>query len=548
MKIKAIYLLLLLAFTLGCAEPEIPLNTWTPYDQSKEIEENKEHSIKRMRYKRIQSQHSDRNALFTSFKKELSKFTQADHDRLKPLILEQNIPTLQQHLKAGKLTYEALTLFYLYRIYHFELQRETYLNAIISLNPNVIENARERDKNKSEPTSPLYGMPILIKDNINATPMATTAGAAVFTENFPERDAFIVEKLRSEGALILGKVNLSEWAYYFCQGCPVGYSALGGQTLNPYGRKMFESGGSSSGSGVTVAANYAVAALGSETSGSILSPSGKNSVVGLKPTIGSISRSGIVPISSSLDTAGPMAKNVIDAAILYNAIIGKDSLDGYSFAAERVGYESLPLASLKGKRLGLIRAFESDSLMQIAIAKMEAAGAEIIPIDPPETPMNQFRKLLDVDMHSDLPIYISAYAGPLVTVKTAADIVAFNRTDTLLHAPYGQAILERVATEETTQADFEQDKLAMMQEAKNYFLIPMQEHQIEAIISIDNRTAGYAAMAHFPALSVPMGYLMNGEPQNITFIAPSQHEPLLFTIGAAFEHLHPARKTPLLFQ
>ena len=152
----------------------------------------------------------------------------------------------------------------------------------------------------------MYGMPVLIKDNINTSGMPTTAGAIALLENENTEDAFIIKKLKEAGALILGKSNLSEWAYYFCGTCPVGYSATGGQTLNPYGRAIFESGGSSSGSGASVAANYAVAAVGTETSGSITSPSSQNSVVGLKPTIGLLSRTGIVPISTTLDTPGPM--------------------------------------------------------------------------------------------------------------------------------------------------------------------------------------------------------------------------------------------------
>ena len=151
-------------------------------------------------------------------------------------------------------------------MYRHELERSTFLNALISLNPLVLDQARKCDKErKEELTHPLYGMPILLKDNIDAVPMATTAGAAVLAQNYPKEDAFIVKQLKNKGALILGKVNMSEWAYYFCQGCPLGYSALGGQTLNPYGRKIFETGGSSSGSGVAVAANYAVAAIGTET-------------------------------------------------------------------------------------------------------------------------------------------------------------------------------------------------------------------------------------------------------------------------------------------
>ncbi|MCH1433558.1 MAG: amidase, partial [Flavobacteriaceae bacterium] len=289
---KPIYTLLsiFLVVCLGCTPNSASLNQWEAYDETEELAANADHPIARMRYKRIQSKHSDRNALFLPFKKELSGFNQEDHDALKSYILEQDIPSIQKHINSGHLTYEELTLFYIYRMYRFELDRTRFLNAIISLNPNVMEQARQHDRDRQEGMDhPLYGMPILLKDNIDTTPMATTAGAAAMANNFPAQDAFIVEKLKAKGALILGKVNMSEWAYYFCQGCPVGYSAFGGQTLNPYGRRIFETGGSSSGSGVAVAANYAVAAIGSETSGSILSPSGKNSVVGLKPTIGALS-------------------------------------------------------------------------------------------------------------------------------------------------------------------------------------------------------------------------------------------------------------------
>ncbi len=175
-------------------------------------------------------------------------------------------------------------------------------------------------------------MPILLKDNIGAAGMITTAGSVALADN-NAGDAFITKRLKEENAIILGKANLSEWAYFLCTGCPVGYSAVGGQTINPYGRLQFESGGSSSGSGVSVAANYAVAAIGSETSGSILSPSSQNNLVGLKPTIGLLSRSGIVPISSHLDTPGPMTKNVVDNAIVLQALTGKDAADSYSYTS-----------------------------------------------------------------------------------------------------------------------------------------------------------------------------------------------------------------------
>ena len=542
------FLLLIGVFLSSCHTEEGQLAQWVAYDETEELQANQEHPVKRMRYKRIQSKHSDRNTFFIPFKVALLQFAESEYERLKPLILEQDMLRIQEHVQKGNLTYEQLTLFYLYRIYRFETARDTYLNAIIALNPLVLEQARMRDQNRAQELShPLYGMPILLKDNINALPMATTAGAAAFKDNIPSDDAFLVKRLKAKGALILGKVNLSEWAYYFCQGCPLGYSAMGGQTLNPYGRKTFESGGSSSGSGVAVAANYAVAAIGSETSGSILSPSGKNSVVGLKPTIGAVSRSGVVPISSTLDTAGPMTKNVVDNAILMNALVGEDPTDSYSFKSRPIFYQGLDTVSLKGKRLGIFTAFEKDSLMQLSLKKMKAAGAEIISFDPPEIELQNFRRLLDVDMRSDLPKYIKNHAAQDLPFDSVQDVVAFNKKDTLLHAPYGQGIFLRIAQETLSQEEFKSEKERLMQQAKIYFQA-FEALDLDAVISIDNSTASYAAAAHYPALGVPMGYLSNGQPKNLTFIAPSKQEQLLLELGAAFERLTQARKLPELFQ
>ena len=177
-----------------------------------------------------------------------------------------------------------------------------------------------RDRLGNDNINSIFGIPILLKDNIGFESLPTTAGAYVLKDNYTD-DAFITKKLKSEGAIILGKTNLSEWANYFCSGCPNGYTSLGGQTLNPYGRKIIDTGGSSSGSGVATASNLSSVSLGSETSGSILSPSSANSLVGMKPTIGNVSRSGIIPISSTLDTAGPMTRSIIDNIIVYLSLI-----------------------------------------------------------------------------------------------------------------------------------------------------------------------------------------------------------------------------------
>ena len=548
MKLHPLTFLVWILF-LGCKPSTPQLNRWEPYDETSELISNAEHPISRMQYKRIQSKHTDRNSFFTPFQKDLVEFTQTDYEILKPLILEQDIPSIQKQVQQGHLTYEQLTLFYIYRMYRHELERSTFLNALISLNPLVLDQARKCDKErKEELTHPLYGMPILLKDNIDAVPMATTAGAAVLAQNYPKEDAFIVKQLKNKGALILGKVNMSEWAYYFCQGCPLGYSALGGQTLNPYGRKIFETGGSSSGSGVAVAANYAVAAIGTETSGSILSPSGKNSVVGLKPTVGTLSRSGIIPISSSLDTAGPMTKNVIDNAILMNALQGEDARDKYSFHSIPVRFNHLDSMRLKGKRLGLYRSFAEDSLMQNAVVKMKNAGANIIVFDPPEVEIDQFRALLDVDMRSDLPKYFNTFANSNLELDSIKDVVAFNLKNDTLHAPYGQEIFLGILEEDRSQVEFEPQKKELKQFASTYFHKIIEKHDLDALLSIDNNSARNAAAAHFPALGVPMGYTVNGQPKNLTFIAPPQQEQLLLELGAAFERLSKSRKPPVLFQ
>jgi len=545
---KSRIITLVAVLTLSCENTFVPLNQWVSYDETEELKSNENHPINRMRFKRIQSKHSDRNTFFTPFEKELSQFSETDYEQLKPLILEQDILSIQNYIQQGELTYEQLTLFYLYRIYRFETDKNTYLNAIISLNPEVLSQARLCDKNREKALQhPLYGIPILLKDNINATPMATTAGAAAFQNNYPQEDAFLVKRLREKGGLILGKVNLSEWAYYFCSGCPLGYSAMGGQTLNPYGRKQFETGGSSSGSGVAVAANYASVAIGSETSGSILSPSGKNSVVGLKPTIGAVSRSGVVPISSTLDTAGPMTKNVLDNAIVMSVLVGEDPTDEYSYSSNPISYQVLDTVSLKGKRLGVFKAFEKDSLMGSVLSKIKNAGAEIVSIDPPEVVLKNFRRLLDVDMRADLPKYIKNYGAQGLEFESVQDVIAFNLKDSLLHAPYGQEIFLRVAGETRTQEDFKEDKEELMRLAKSYFQ-SIEQQQLDAILSIDNYTASYAAAAHYPALGVPMGYTSDGQPQNLTFIAPSRQEQTLLELGAAFERLVSARKFPVLFQ
>jgi len=543
---KIIFLLLFITTAIGCqiSKEKQPKVIFKKYNETLALEKQQNHKKSRMQFKLFQSKYLDMNAIFKPFETDLGYFSEEDYMALKPFILEQDIPTLQKNIKLGNISYEKLTLFYLYRIRKFESDSTKSLNSIISLNPNILKEARARDKNKKENTEySIYGMPVLLKDNINTKDVPTTAGAIALVENKNTADAFVVEKLRKKGALILGKVNLSEWAYFFCSGCPLGYSAVGGQTLNPYGRGVFETGGSSAGSGVAVAANFAVAAVGTETSGSITSPSSLNSVVGLKPTIGVFSRTGIVPISSTLDTPGPMTKNIIDSAIFMNAMRGFDQTDAVSKELAIDYLKNGFKQKLKGRRLGVIKSLLTDSIYAATVRKLIRAGAELIEISPPEVALNGFLTLLNIDMRNDLPKYLAAYADKRIAVTSIKDIVAFNLKDSLLRAPYGQQLFEGIVEDKTTLAALEIIKTNLTNSGRKYFQA-LKDDDLEAVLSINNYHSGFAAVANYPTLTVPMGYKNSGEPISLTFIGTPLSERKLLEIGYAFEQLTKVRKIP----
>ena len=527
----------------ACKEKQ-PDVIFKKYDETDALISQQNHKRKRMQFKLFQSKVLDMNDVFKPFQEDLAYFSEEDYQSLKPLILEQDIPSLQKSVKEGKLSYEKLTLFYLYRIRKFESDSTKSLNSIIALNPNVIEEARKKDKSKKDISDfSIYGMPILLKDNINTKEMPTTAGALALAENIKTEDAFIVKKLKESGALILGKVNLSEWAYFFCSGCPLGYSAVGGQTLNPYGRAEFETGGSSAGSGVAVAANFAVAAVGTETSGSITSPSSQNSVVGLKPTIGVLSRSGIVPISSTLDTPGPMTKNVVDNAIFMDAMSGYDKNDNATKELEEEYYQNGFSNSFKGKRIGVLTSLLSDSIYASTIEKMKKVGVELVEITPPEISFNGFITLLNIDMKYDLPKYLRTNADKAVTVKSVNDVVVFNQQDSLLRAPYGQQLFNGIVKDETTLEELEVIKANLRAEGEKY-LQALEDEGLDAILSINNYHSGIAAVSFHPTLTVPMGYKTTGEPISLTFVGKPFDERNLLELGYAFEQLTKVRKMP----
>ena len=526
---------------LSCSDTSIIV--WENYDESIEIEENSNHEISRMRYKRLQSLTKDRNEIFKPFHDFLKSYDVSYHNSIKDLIINQDITSIQSHISKGKFNYEDLVKFYLYRIYKFEMDKDLYLNSIISLNPEIINEAKELDRNNN-PDNLLYGIPILVKDNINVEGMVTSAGASVFKDNLIDANSTVIKNLKINNALILGKLNMSEWAYYFCRPCPVGYSSLGGQTLNPYGRKVFESGGSSSGSGVSIAANFAAASIGSETSGSILSPSSKNSLVGLKPTIGSISRSGIVPISSFFDTSGPMTTNVYDNAILYNSMIGFDDKDELSYKADKIDLEEMKSFDPRNIVVGISSNIVKDSLIAIALDDLKISGISNAIYNPEKYSLPSFRSILTSDMKRDLPKYISDYANKDIQVYNVTDIVEFNNKDTLTHAPYGQYIFNEIKEDKVSDVELEQMKINTKSQATNYLNKIMTNNDFDIFISVDNSMAGIAAAAHFPALTIPMGYRSDGQPSNITFIAKSKNEQLLYNIAYKYENQSKRRVAP----
>tara|TARA_R110001632_G_scaffold89433_5_gene192843 strand:+ start:3434 stop:5077 length:1644 start_codon:yes stop_codon:yes gene_type:complete len=541
---NSLFVLLSLLFLASCSEKSS--DVFKKYDETAKLKKQQNHESSRMKFKLFQSKVLDMNEVFKPFNDELAaNFSEEEYQSLKLLIIEQDIPTLQTHVREGKLSYEKLTLFYLYRIRKFESDSTKSLNAIIALNSNVLKDARKKDQERTDKNATpqkIYGMPIFLKDNINTKGMPTTAGALALIDNKNTEDAFIVKRLKEEGALILGKVNLSEWAYYFCTGCPLGYSAIGGQTLNPYGRGEFETGGSSAASGATVAANYAVAAVGTETAGSITSPSSQNSVVGLKPTIGLLSRTGIVPISSTLDTPGPMTKNVVDNWIFLNALYGFDGADSKSFIYVDQNFGTFK-DDLKGKRFGILKSYLQDSVFNANINIIKENGAEIVEITPPQVGLPGFLSLLNIDMKHDLPEYLKNYADKNVKVGSVQDVINFNLKDSILRAPYGQQLFEGIVADTINIEQLKEIKKTLMANARSYFG-SLEAENLDAILSINNRHSAFSAVAEYPNLTVPMGYKKSGEPISLTFIAKPREEGKLLILGNAFERLTKHRKLP----
>ncbi|ANU11958.1 amidase [Planococcus antarcticus DSM 14505] len=471
---------------------------------------------------------------------------------------EATIEDIQQAFQENRLTSLELVQAYLDRIETFD-RNGPKINSVLTINPNALKIAAELDELRGqEGQGPLYGIPVLLKDNIETTdPMPTTAGAIALERNFAQRDSFVASQLRNAGAIILGKVNLSEWAYFMSKDGLSGYSSLGGQVLNPYGVDTFKAGdvgGSSSGTGAAIASNFAVVGVGTETSGSILSPASANSIVGIKPTVGLISRSRIIPISESQDTAGPMARTVTDAAILLGALTGVDEQDPATQAsAGRALTDYTPhlkMGGLKGSRIGVDLSFlnneepEERAIMIEAIEQLKLLGAIVEEVTIPKQSFES--DVLWYEFKRSVNEYLRTVPDE-VAVKSLADVIEFNKQDPERRMKFGQAELEKSQSLSDDSADptyVEHRQTDLRHSTLEGLDLVMSEHQLDALLFQNNRGAALPAKAGYPSITVPTGYTSSGHPVGITFSAQAFSEPRLIELAYSYEQATQKRKAP----
>lgn len=451
-----------------------------------------------------------------------------------------SVTELGRRMTLGALTAEDLVLGAVLRIRRLDAGK---LNSVLELNPDALAVARALDAERLAGASrgPLHGIPVLLKDNVaTGDRMRTTAGAAALAEARSDRDSFIARRLREAGAVILGKANLSEWANYMTSRSTNGYSALGGFTRNPRGR--FDVGGSSSGSAAAVAAGLAPLAVGTETCGSITSPSSQNGVVGLKPTLGLVSRDGIVPISDELDTAGPIARTVEDAILLMAVMAGEDPRDPATARASSVAANGwsglLDEDALRGKRVGRITDIPygrpgDDEQFHEAARLLRAAGAQVedVAVRPPG---DDLAPLMDYGIRAGVDAYLNAQPEG-TAVRSLREVVAFNAEAPDVRAPAGQDLLERALASPLTETEYRRKAGELRAAAAGAIEAALRERGLHLLLSLNNHAAGLYAPAGFPALTVPGLRRPTGEPVGITLIAAGARDPELLAAGYALE-------------
>jgi amidase len=491
-----------------------------------------------------------------------------------PVHIELDIESLQAMMERGDLTSKQLTQYYLDRIETFDRNGPT-LQSIIELNPDALAIAEALDQERVNLGSrgPMHGIPVVVKANIDtADKMDTTAGSLAMIGHKAPADAFIVAQLRAAGAVILAKANLSEWANMRSTSSSSGWSSIGGQTRNPYDVTRTPCG-SSSGSAVAVAADLTSVAIGTETDGSIVCPASANGIVGIKPTLGLVSRSGIIPIAHSQDTAGPMARTVQDAAILLNAMVGQDRNDllADDFPTEVPDFTAgLSPDALNGARIGVIRNYPGlgddkkvDAKFDESVEQLRALGAEII--DPVEIDIQGMGEseglVLRYEFKADLNAYLKQSGAP---VSTLAELIAFNKAHADKVMPYFQQELLEQTELKGPLTDYEYiEALATSKRVSQQGIDSvMNKYTLDALVAptlgiadkIDHKhgeslpgpyTASYAAVAGYPSITVPSGYVSD-LPINISFIGGAFSDARLIGYAFAFEQATQVRRPPQL--
>ncbi|WP_375381705.1 amidase [uncultured Sphingomonas sp.] len=484
---------------------------------------------------------------------------------------ERSIDDLQAAMTAGKASSVDLVQAYLARIAAMDRKGPT-LRAVIALNPDALAQAKALDAERKagHVRGPLHGVPILIKDNIETLdPVATTAGSLALKDNVTRRDAPVVARLRAAGAVILGKTNLSEWANIRSTRSMSGWSAVGGLVRNPYALDRTACG-SSSGSGAAVAASFAGAAVGTETDGSVVCPSSINGLVGLKPTIGLVSRTHVVPISHSQDTPGPMARSVRDVAEMFGAMVAADPADPATAGAGAYAHDyaaGLSVGALKGIRVGVIRPEMSPALAAVydkALGVLRAAGAELVEVTPPKPEGIGAAEhlVLATELKADLDTYL-ATTPPAVTARTLDQVIAFDTANAATEMPFfGQELFEEsvktkgltdpayLAARAKSQRLAGRDGIDAMLAKANVVLLVEPTYDAAWLSDPVHGDQYYGpssselpAVAGYPNLTVPMG-LIRGLPAGLSFISTAHTEATLLGAGYAYEQRAHARTAP----
>ncbi len=486
-------------------------------------------------------------------------------------VIEADFASMQSAMEAGWLSSEELVKLYLDRIGRYD----RVIHSILEINPDAIDIAKALDRERSERGSrgSLHGIPIFLKDNIDTHDnMHTSAGSVALANSFAAADSFVASQLRAAGAILLGKANMTEWANFMSGSMWAGYSSRGGLVLNPYGPGELFIGGSSSGSAAAVAANLGAAAIGTETSGSIISPASQTGLVGIKPTIGLVSRTGIIPITNSQDTAGPMARTVTDAAILLGALTGADERDEVTLPGAKHAYRDytpfLDAGYLKQARIGIPRFYYKDldearlAIINAAIEVLKRAGATIV--DPVKLPCEQTEWDWNV-LRYEFKKYLNDYLEKLdesVPVHSLRELIAYNEEHADIALKYGQGTL--IWSEETSGTLTEQEYLDS--KIKNKELAgklgidyALEEHRLDALLFLGNEEGDdLAARAGYPVITVPGGFAEQGiiapggyttkGPQGITFIGTAFSEPTLIKLAYGYEQATKHRFPPQAFK